>query len=168
MTHTNLCIYTILALGLIIACPVQAFTITTLDFVVENNQDMTVTFNYELDILEQTAVWVNLVDPAAELKAALEANTGKPVDNVIVTDNSVQATIRGFTTQVTVDNTITTTTPGLSFANAEAAVQQYWFAALVSVDYSPAVTRVVYPDQYTETFYEVISIPSTTHTVMYE
>ena len=40
-------------------------------------------------------------------------------------------------------------TPALSFQGAEAVLNQYWFAPLISPDFSPDVTRVVFPDQYT-------------------
>jgi hypothetical protein len=44
-------------------------------------------------------------------------------------------------------------------------VNQYWFAPLVSPDFSPVVTMIVFPDGYREKFYNVISIPSVTRRV---
>ena len=61
------------------------------------------------------------------------------------------------------DGTVTLITPALSFADAEKILNQYWFAPLISMDFSPAVTRVNFPDDYTEKFYNQISIPALRH-----
>jgi hypothetical protein len=57
----------------------------------------------------------------------------------------------------------TMTTPAFSLARAQQVVEQYWFAPLISPDFTPQVTTVTFPDGYTATFDNQISIPSITH-----
>ena len=57
------------------------------------------------------------------------------------------------------------TTLGYVKANAEKALKKYWFAPLISPDFSPEITRVSFPDGYNEEFYNTDTIPSIRHTV---
>lgn len=152
---------------LFIVFPVQSMTIKTLDISVQNNRDAIIQFNYELNWVENTAVFAKIVDPSEELKSALEKYTGLAVDNVKVTNDGVQVTIHKFTTETINGNAVTMKTPVLSFNRAEQVLNQYWFAPLISVDLSPELTTVSFPDKYEEKFVNEIRIPSVTHTVFY-
>jgi len=74
-----------------------------------------------------------------------------------------QFLVKGFAAEKVKNGTVTLTTPALSFEKAEQVLQQYWFAALISPDFSPEVTRVTFPDGYTETFYNQDRIPKISH-----
>jgi len=73
--------------------------------------------------------------------------------------------VQGFASKEERGGTVTLITPGLSFVDAEKILNQYWFASLISPDFSHAVTRVNFPFDYTEKFYIQISIPALRHAV---
>jgi hypothetical protein len=54
-------------------------------------------------------------------------------------------------------------TPALSFNRAQQVMDGYWFAPLISPDFSPAVTTVLFPDGHKATYYDVLTMPSITH-----
>ena len=71
--------------------------------------------------------------------------------------------VQGFASKVERNGTVTLITPALSFVDAKKILNHYWFAPLISPDFSPAVTRVNFPYDYTEEFYNQISIPALRH-----
>jgi hypothetical protein len=144
-------------------CPVQAFTAKTLDIAIQDNGDALITFDYDLNWYENAAVFTRIMNPGIELKKALEANFGKQVDVITVTGNQVQVLVQGFATRKVQDNLVIMGTPALSFNNAEKVLNQYWFAPLINVDLSPAVTHVIFPDGYVEMFSDQIAIPKLNH-----
>jgi hypothetical protein len=145
--------------------PVQAFTAKNLDVAVQGSGDAIITFDYELSWFENIAVFMHIADPAIELKKALESNFNKPVDVIQADGGESQFTVQGFATVKEKDGAITMKTPALSFVEAEKILDQYWFAPLISPDFSPEVTRIRFPDGYVEIFANEISIPAVTHTL---
>ena len=163
--NTKLKILAIFCLFFIVAAPASAFVAESLSIDVQESGDATVTFAYRLGFVEKVAVFFNIADPATELKNGLETNSGKEVTVSEVTANSAAFLIREYARKTTENGKVTYTTPMLSFARAEEILMDYWFAPLISVDLSPAVTTVVFPDGYTETLYDSIEIPVISHTL---
>jgi hypothetical protein len=60
---------------------------------------------------------------------------------------------------------ISLNTPALSFKNAEKVLNKYWFARFISPDFSPEVTRVSFPDGFSELFFNKDQIPSVRHII---
>ncbi len=58
---------------------------------------------------------------------------------------------------------VTMVTPSLSFDRAQQVMNEYWFAPIISPDFSPCVTTVTFPDGYRATYYDVLTVPSITH-----
>ena len=154
-----------IALLALCACPAQAFTAKTLDIVVQPNGDAAITFSYELSWYENVAVFTHIADPNTELKKALENNYGKSVDVISTSGSQAQVLVHGFASSRTTDGVTTVTTPALSFQSAENVLKQYWFAPLISVDFSPDVTHVVFPDGYVVEYDNQIAIPQISHTL---
>ena len=152
-------------IALLISCPASAFTAESLDVTVQDNTDAVITFDYKLTWYENVAVFARIGDPANELKKALESNYHKPVQVMESGAGRSQFYVQGFASKKVKDNITTMTTPALSFRSAEAALQKYWFAALISPDFSPDVTRVIFPDQYTESFSNEDQIPQISHVI---
>jgi hypothetical protein len=146
--------------------PVQAFTAKNLDVAVQGNGDAIITFDYELSWFENVAVFMHISDPAIELKKALESNSKKPVTIIKADGGESQFTVQGFATIKEQNGTTTMKTPSLSFVEAQKILDKYWFAPLVSPDFSPEVTRVRFPDGYSEEFQNQISLPPVTHTLL--
>jgi hypothetical protein len=145
------------------ASPVQAFTAKSMDIMVQQNTDAVITFRYELSWLENVAVFMRITDPGAELKNALETNYNKPVTVLGVNQGEVQVLVPSFAITQDLNGTVIMTTSSLSFQNAQKVLDQYWFAPLINANFSPAVSRVTFPDGYSEEFYNQISIPSIQH-----
>ena len=146
-------------------CPAQAFTAKSLDIAVQQNDDAVITFTYQLSWLENFAVFMHIADPGQELQTALENNYKKPVDVLVANPGESQVVVHGFASVQDHDGTVTMKTPALSFADAQKVLNQYWFAPLVNPDFSPEITRVTFPDGYSEEFSNQISIPSISHTL---
>ncbi|KAF1078614.1 hypothetical protein [Methanogenium sp. MK-MG] len=160
-----LTILAILCFFSVMAAPASAFTAESLSINVSENGDATVTFSYNLGWAEKIAVFLRIADPATELKGALESNSGKEVSVSEVTTNSASFLINGYAHVDTGDSEMTYTTPALSFTRASEILSDYWFAPLISVDLSPAETTVIFPDGYTEYFYDSIEIPKISHAI---
>jgi hypothetical protein len=151
--------------GCLAVSPVHAFTAKTLDIAVQENTDAVIAFDYELSWFENIAVFMRIADPGTELKEALESSYGKPVLVVKTDGGESQFMVQGFASKEERGGKVTLITPALSFVDAEEILNRYWFAPLISPDFSPAVTRVNFPDDYTEEFYNQISIPAIRHTL---
>lgn len=143
--------------------PAGAFRATSLDIVVQENADAVITFQYQLSWVENIAVFARIGNPATELKNALESNFHVPVQVTAADAGRAQFFVTGFAGRQVKDTAITMTTPALSFQGAEAVLNQYWFAPLISPDFSPDVTRVFFPDGYTETFLNRDQVPAIRH-----
>ncbi|MDH7510338.1 MAG: hypothetical protein QHH04_04775 [Methanolinea sp.] len=162
--HTSAWPVAIVILLVLVATPATAMTSDSLDISIQQDGRADIHFAYHLDWLEYIAVYLRLVDPAAELKKALESNFGKPVTVLSVNSNSVHLTVDSFARVSSSNGNITARTPGLSFAEGEKILKSYWFAPLVRVDLSPSVTTIRFPDGYVETFSDRIGIPPLVHT----
>jgi len=147
-----------------IASPALAFQADTLTIALDPGGNATVDFTYRLSWLEYFAVFLKITDPASEIRQALEDNLQKPVVVQSAAMDSTRLSVESFATVKRSNETITLSTPGLSFEAAENVLKSYWFAPLVSPDFSPAITKVRFPDGYEATFSEAISIPALTHT----
>jgi len=154
----------ILAL-IIIVCPVGAFTAKNLDISIQDNTNAIITFGYDLSWYENIAVFSRIADPGTELAKALRVQFRKNVEVTSVTGNYAQFQVENFASRTVNDGTVSLNTPSLSFKNAEKALNKYWFASFISPDFSPDISRVSFPDGYSEEFYNQDQIPSLHHTL---
>ena len=77
--------------------------------------------------------------------------------------SSAEVIIPSFATISQSSGAETMTTPAFSFANAQNAIRQDWWSSLISVDLSPDVTTITFPDGYQATYNDQISFPSVSH-----
>lgn len=120
---------------------------------------------YSLSFIEQAAVFVHIANPSAELEHALNKNFNKPLTVVHADNSSADTVIPSFATISTSQGQTTMATPSLSFARAQEVMRHYWFAPLISADFAPSVTTIVYPDRYHVTYNDLLTIPSTSHQI---
>lgn len=146
-----------------VTMPVQAFTAKSLTITLAPDGDATLDMQYDLSLIEESAVFLRIADPAAELKNAFDTHSSSPVTVPSATDSSAEVIIPGFADVVRSGSKTTMTTPGLSFARAQQVMDSYWFAPLVSPDFSPAVTTVIFPDGHRDTYFDALTIPSVSH-----
>ncbi len=111
------------------------------------------------------AVFARIADPGTELKHALEGNYGKTVDVISTSGSEARILVHGFATQTTDGSSVTLNTPALSFESAQNVLNHYWFAPLITVDFSPDITTVDFPDGYVQQDDDQIAIPAISHTL---
>jgi len=148
---------------LLATSPAQAFTAKTLDISIQDTTDAIVTFDYDLAWYENIVVFSHIVDPAAELAEVFRSESSKNVVVTSVSGNRAGLLIEKFASRKISDGVESLNAPSLSFTKAEKVLDTYWFARFISPDFSPEVTRVRFPDGYTEEFYNVEQIPSVRH-----
>jgi hypothetical protein len=153
----------LLIIALVLLCPVQAFTAKSLAIEIQDNTDAVITFDYQLSWFEYLAVFVNIANPGNELKKALESNFNKPVRIIEADTGRSEFYVQGFASKQVRDGTVSLTTPALSFREAERILDTYWFARFINPDFSPDVTRIVFPDGYVQTFNNQDQIPRVSH-----
>lgn len=154
-----------------IAAPVSAFTINSVDVTIDERGNADLTAKYSLTWAEKMAAFFGIVKPADELKKALHDLAPGKAELKSVTDSAVSVTYTGF---VTVEGN-TYTTPTVNLTSAEETLKVYvkeklqydWFINMVtSTDLAPGITKITFPDGYTETYYRDLVIPSVSHTVI--
>jgi len=162
--------YTLFALvGLfILAClvmPASAFTMKSLDIMVAQNGDATINAQYDLSFIEQSAVYFQRANPAQDLQSAFTTKSAQSVSVQSVSSSSALISVPSYASVKTSGNGTAYITPTLSFERARTALKGYWFAPLVSLDFSKGVTTVTFPDGYSQQFNGQISIPAVSHTI---
>ena len=145
--------------------PAQAFSMKTLTITLAEQGDAQIDMQYELSLFEQSAVFFRIADPASELKTAFDRNAQKPVIVTRATSSSASLSIPSFASVTRRGEKEIMETPLVSFERAEKVLNQYWFASLISPDFSPATTTIIFPDGYRATFHDLISIPSVSHPI---
>ena len=157
------CLVAVLACLAVFTLPAAAMTSETLDISIGEDGNADIRFTYSLNWIEYISVYLRMVDPAQELKKALESNFHKPVQVIGVDSGSVDLSVDSFASVTSKDGKTTVRTPSLSFADGERILKTYWFAPLISVDLSPAVTTLRFPDGSKATFTDALEIPSQVH-----
>jgi hypothetical protein len=145
--------------------PVQAFTAKSLTITLAPDGDADLTMQYDLSFIEQSAVFFKIADPADELKNAFDSHSSEPVTVPSATSTSALVHIPAFADVSTGADRVTMVTPSLSFARAQQVMDEYWFAPLVSPDFSPGITTVIFPDGHRAAYYDALTLPSVSHTL---
>ncbi|MDO9325059.1 MAG: hypothetical protein Q7T80_08915 [Methanoregula sp.] len=145
--------------------PTHAFTMKTLTITVAQNGNAEMDMQYDLSLFEQSAVFFRIANPAAELKSAFESQSKEPVTVTKATSSSAIVIVPAFATITSVNGKTGMETPTVSFERAQKILNTYWFAPLISPDFSPATTTVIFPDGYRETWHDQISIPAVSHQI---
>ena len=146
--------------------PAQAFTLKTLTITLAQNGNAEIDMQYDLSLFEQSAVFFRIADPAAELKSAFEEHSNEPVTVTKATSSSAVVIIPSFASVTSMKGKTGMETPALSFERAQKILNTYWFAPLISPDFSPATTTIIFPDGYREVWHDRISIPSVSHQII--
>ena len=164
MTMKRICILIgCLCLLVFFVMPVQAFTVRSLEMTLDPDGNAQVDIHYDLTLFEEGAIFFRISNPAAELKKAFDANSNYPVTVTQATGSSARILIPSFATVTTDGNTVTMVSPSVSFERAQNVLDQYWFAPLISPDFSPDVTTIIFPDNYRRSYNNLLVIPSVSH-----
>jgi hypothetical protein len=158
MKQTHL-ILVCLAICIVAVMPAQAFVAKSLTITIAPDGDGQIDMQYDLTLLEQSAVFLRIADPATELKKAFDSHSNQPVTVTKATSSSATVIVPDFATIHEGNGKYTIVTPPVSFARAQEVMSSYWFAPLVNPDFSPAVSTVIFPDGYRTSFNDVIALP---------
>lgn len=139
--------------------PAQAFVAKSLTITLQPDGDAQIDMQYELTFVEQSAVFLRIADPAAELKKAFDSHSDQPVTVTKATSSSATVIVPQFADIHEGKGKYTIVTPSVSFVRAQEVMNSYWFAPLVSPDFSPEVSTVIFPDGFRSTFSNVLAIP---------
>lgn len=159
------------ALVLLILCamlvaPGAAFSADRLDVTILNaDGDADVQFDYTLTWYEWWVVYLHVVEPENEMKHALEAYSGKPVEVTEVGDGVTRFRVYGFAHVQEDGGNLTCSTPELKFADSKRIVNRYWFHRFLKVDLSPEITEITFTDGYREQFFDAQKIPRVVHRI---
>lgn len=164
MSKTRL-ILICLCLCAVAVMPALAFTTTSLTVTLAPNGDAKAEIHYDLSFFEQTAVFLRIADPAAELKKAFDSNANEPVTVTQASSSSAIVIIPSFASVSTKNGKTVMETPSVSFERAQKVLDQYWFAPLISPDLSPGVTTIIFPDGYRALFYDQLVLSPVSHTI---
>jgi hypothetical protein len=148
----------------LLAAPAAAFTMESLNIAVQENGDAEVTADYTLTWLERIGIFMRMAQPEAMLKQTLEQYSGKNVTVISVTPGQTVLSIEDYATVRKTGESPTWVTPTLDFSGVEQAVKGYRFSRFVTVDASPGMTVVSFPDGHQQVFYNSLVIPSITYT----
>jgi hypothetical protein len=143
--------------------PVQAFTVKSLTMNIAPDGDAQFDIRYDLTLFEEGAIFFRITDPAYELKKAFDTNSEQPVTVTRATGSSAQVIIPSFASVITDETGTTVITPSVSLERAQKVLDQYWFAPLISPDFSPDLTTIIFPDGYRISFENTLVIPSVPH-----
>jgi hypothetical protein len=143
--------------------PALGFTADSLEIEVQEEGGARIDFTYSLTWYERFAVFLQIADPAEEVQHAVESLTGLPVTVREVTSDSVVLSVDRFASVRNEEGARVFVTPALRFPEADAVLQQYWFAPLVQADFSPVTTLIRFPDGTAEIWTQAEEIPSVTH-----
>ena len=162
------CIYLLLASVCILVwalSPVEALTIKSLTVNLVEDGDAQVDLQYELSLPEQAAVLFQITDIRATLENTLNQNLNHPVTVSNANMTTADLTISGFTSVVEKDGNRVMVMPAFSLDRAETVMKQIWYGPITSPDFSPDVTEFIFPDGYTEYYYNQLSFPAITRTL---
>jgi hypothetical protein len=144
---------------------VPAFSADVLAISIQPSGDADITFGYTLTWLERAGVLFNIADPAREMASIMEGQYHRPVTVHEVRPDAMSLTVPGFATVAAVPGGTLYQTPSMDFRSAEQVLHQYWFAPLVSPDFSPRITTVTFPDGQGTSWYDEGVIPAIEHLV---
>lgn len=143
-----------------------AFSADRLEITILNMQgDADVRFDYTLTWYEWWVVYAKIIEPEEMMKTALEDYSGKPVDIVQVADGTTEFRVYGFAQVEEGEGILTYQIPEVKFGDSQKIVNQYWFHPFLTVDLSPDITEVTFPDGYSEQFFDTEKIPGILHDI---
>ena len=150
-------------LASVVVLPAGAFRADRLEITLLDNGSADIDFKYSLSWIEYAAIFLQIVDPAAELQSVLSHEFKSEVSVRSTSSSSTQLTVEKFVQFKEHEGTIMMTTPGISFARSKQIMARYWFAPLVNPDFSPSLIEMRFPDGYSQTWNDMNAIPSVTH-----
>ncbi|MEN6342160.1 MAG: hypothetical protein ABFC89_06320 [Methanospirillum sp.] len=145
------------------AVPAGAFEARSLDVTVDPSGAADVVMTYQLNWVERFIVYPAIPAPEYALEAALGALSGRKVRVGEAGPDGATFTVPKFATITHGRDGTVYATPAVDFTAFDRALHRYWFASLVSPDFSPDAITLTFPDGYRERFDGRAGLPAVTH-----
>jgi len=143
--------------------PASAFTAQSLTITVEKNGNATAVFQYALEGFVENAI------PESVLKEELVkglATSDEPPEVTAFDKSGATLSMKKF---ARLSDTATGTeyvTASMNFSVAEEALKESSVSSLITADFTPRTTTVIFPDGYREVFTDSSLLPSLRHVVI--
>jgi len=158
---TSLC--SIICFVFLLVAPVQAFTADSLSITVAKNGDATATFKYTLEGVIENAIPQSMLQE--QLVKGLATSSDPP--EVLSFDKSGAGLyLKNFAVINDVPTGSEYQTASMDFKKAQIALQNSAVSTVISADFSPKVTTVIFPDGYSRQLTDSSVLPSLKHTVI--
>ena len=155
MELKNLILCSVMGIALVlIVFPVQAFSASHIDYIVDNDGNAVVTADYELSFAEKLALSTDFAKN--EFTKALKTEYGEGVEVISIDETRTQFTIKGFADVK--DGSVIT--PCLNFENIKNRIEKYWFTKYLGIDYSPSLITIKFANGKVYSYNDVLFIPS--------
>ena len=151
------------ALVALAAVPAGAFEAKTLDVTISPSGAAEVVMTYDLTLFERFGVYAAMAAPRHALAQALGALSGRKVRVGEAGPDGAAFVVPKFATITHGRDGTVYATPAVDFTAFQAALDRYWFARLVSPDFSPDSITLTFPDGYSERFDGGTGLPAVTH-----
>lgn len=151
----------LLVFAVFMAAPASAIVADSITIEIEEDGDAAVEISYTLSWLEKLGVLL-IGDPTIYIQTVCNDYGQGKVTLLSSGMSDASLHIEGI---ASIDNR-TYTTPNIDFTQAETILQSYPFLAqILTIDLSPTVTNIIFPDGNVVTYHDQILIPATTHTL---
>jgi hypothetical protein len=160
----SLPIAVLIAVAALLVSPAGAFEAGALEIQVQPDGDAVASLSYGLNWFERAGVYLGIASPSAELGAVLSGVVGREVRVTGVDMHRAVIVIPDFATVSSTDERTVYRTSGFDFTRFSSVLAGYWFAPLVSPDFSPSSITLVFPDGFTEHLPGGTRIPAVMHT----
>jgi hypothetical protein len=147
----------------LLAVPVGAFEVKSLDVSVGPSGAAEVVMTYDLNWVERLGVYAAIAAPGRALEQALGALAGRKVRVGEAGPDAASFVVPKFATVTHGRDGTAYATPAVDFTAFGRALDRYWFAKLVSPDFSPDTVTLTFPDRYQERFDGRTGLPAVTH-----
>lgn len=141
----------------------SAFEAKTLDVTIGPSGAAEVAMTYDLNLVETVGVYAAIASPGRALETALGAVAGRKVRVREAGPDGAAFVIPKFATVTHGRSGTAYTTPAVDFTAFGSSLDRYWFARLVSPDFSPDTITLTFPDGYREQFDGRTGLPAVTH-----
>lgn len=148
---------------LLLISGVSAFSISQITYTVNEDGDGAVEMNYQLNSTEK--LQYDLITKALDLKSIgkkeLEKALNREVTVQSISPESVQLSVYDMATI----NNGAITTPSFTYVPVESLVDPslYWVIQRFDIDFTPHISKVVFPDGYSESFADTNTVPEIVH-----
>jgi hypothetical protein len=147
------------------AAPAGAFEAKTLEVTIDQNGSAQVLMSYDLNWVERICVFAAIAAPGRALENALGILAGRKVRVSEAGPEGAAFVVPKFATVTHGKDGALYATPAVDFTSFGRALDRYWFAPLVTPDFSPDSITLTFPDGYEERFDGSTGLPAVRHQV---